>query len=197
MLLALAFLVAYVWPILDPHMARGWRETFTVVSWTVWSAFAVDFLIRLALAEQRAHYALGHWYDIALIAIPLMRPLRFLRLLTLVRILDRSASNSLAGRVAVYVGGSAGLAVLLGAVAVLDVERRNPDANIKTFGDALWWACTTVTTVGYGDRYPVTFQGRSIAVVLMLVGIGVVGSVTAAVAAWLVERAETQRESGD
>jgi len=163
------------------------------VSWTVWSAFAADFLIRLLLADQRARYALSRWYDLALIAIPLLRPLRFLRLLTLIRILDRSASNSLAGRVAVYVGGSAALAVLLGSVSVLDAERASPEANIKSFGDAIWWACTTVTTVGYGDRYPVTFQGRLIAVVLMVVGIGVVGSVTAAVAAWLVERAEFQR----
>lgn len=193
LLLAVAFLVAYAWPVLDPHLSRDWRTTLAVVSWAVWGAFAVDFLIRLALADERGDYALSHWYDIALIAVPLLRPLRLLRLLTLVRILDRSASNSLAGRAAVYIAGSAAMAVLLGAIAVLDAEQHNPGANIKTFGDAIWWAGATVTTVGYGDRFPVTTQGRCVAGVLMVVGIGVVGSVTATVAAWLVERAEARR----
>ena len=82
--------------------------------------------------------------------------------------------------------GTAVLSIGLGAVTVLDVERGDSDANITTFGDALWWAATTVTTVGYGDRYPVTLEGRLIAFALMLVGISVVGVVTASVAAWLI-----------
>jgi voltage-gated potassium channel len=82
------------------------------------------------------------------------------------------------------------MSVGLGAVAVLDAEQNAPGANITSFGDALWWACTTVTTVGYGDRYPVTTEGRMIAVVLMVVGIGVVGAVTASVAAWMVSRVQ-------
>ena len=91
---------------------------------------------------------------------------------------------------AVYVAGAAHFAVTLGALAVLDVERNAPDANITSAGDALWWACTTVTTVGYGDRFPVTTQGRFIAVALMLVGIAVVGSLTAVIATWLIENVQ-------
>ena len=107
-LLALAFLVAYAWPVLDPRLDPDARTVLNAVSWTVWGAFAVDLLIRLVLAEHRARYALSHWYDVALVALPLLRPLRLLRLLALVRILDRSASANLAGRVLVYVGGAAG-----------------------------------------------------------------------------------------
>lgn len=129
----------------------------------------------------------------ALVLLPLLRPLRLLRLLALVRILDRSAANNLAGRVLVYVSGAASLAVGLGALAVLDAERSAEEANITTFGDALWWACTTVTTVGYGDRFPVTTEGRAVAVAVMLVGIGLVGAVTAAVAAWILARVEVDR----
>jgi voltage-gated potassium channel len=187
-LLALAFLVAYAWPVLDPRIDAGLRSFLTVISWAVWAAFAVDLLIRLVLADDRRAYAVRHWYDVALVALPLLRPLRLLRLLALVRILDRSASSNLAGRVLVYVSGAATLAVGLGALAVLDAEREASDANITTFGDALWWACTTVTTVGYGDRFPVTGQGRFVAVVLMLIGIGLVGAVTAAVATWILGR---------
>lgn len=77
-----------------------------------------------------------------------------------------------------------------------------PKANIKTFGDALWWAATTVTTVGYGDHSPITLQGRLVAVVLMVIGIGVVGAVTASVATWILgrvadERAERERPTDE
>lgn len=193
LLLAIAFLVAYAWPVLDPGLDRDLRTTLTIASWTVWAAFAADFAIRLALAPQRRQYALRHWYDVALIALPLLRPLRLLRLLALVRILDRSAASSLAGRVLVYATGTAAMAVGLGALAILDAERDSADANLSNFGDSLWWAATTVTTVGYGDFYPVTSEGRVVAVVLMLVGIGLVGSVTAAVATWMIERTRAER----
>ena len=73
------------------------------------------------------------------------------------------------------------------ALAVLDAERSSPDANITDFGDAIWWAITTMTTVGYGDRYPVTSVGRLVAFGLMIGGIALFGTVTATLASWLVE----------
>jgi voltage-gated potassium channel len=91
--------------------------------------------------------------------------------------------------------GVAVMAVGLGAVAVLDAERKAPRANIKSFGDALWWACSTVMTVGYGDRYPVTTEGRVIAVVLMVVGIGMVGVITASVATWMVSQVQREKSA--
>jgi len=186
LLLALAFLVAYSWPVLDPRVDADLRSLLTVVSWTVWAAFAVDFAVRLALADDGTAYALRHWYDVALIVLPMLRPLRLLRLLALARVLNRSASGSLVGKVTTYVFGVAVMTVGLGAIAVLDAEQEADGANITTFGDALWWSTTTVTTVGYGDRFPVTTQGRLIAVALMLVGIAVVGTVTGSVVAWMV-----------
>jgi len=159
------------------------------MSWTVWVAFAADFVARLFLATERGRYARQHWYDVALIVLPMLRPLRLLRLLALARILNRSATG-LIGRVSTYVVGAALMAVVLGAIAVLDVERDAEGANITSFGDALWWASTTVTTVGYGDRFPVTTQGRLIAVALMVVGIALVSTVTASVAAWMISLVE-------
>ena len=185
-LLAAAFLVAYAWPVLDPSLDGGLEGSLRVVSWTVWAAFAADFLVRLSLADDRLSYALRHWWDVALIALPMLRPLRLLRLLAFAQLLHRSARVTLVGRVGIYVSGTAVAAVGLGAIAVLDAERSAPDATITTFGDALWWAVTTVSTVGYGDLYPVTTTGRLVATVLMVVGVAVVGTVTATVAAWLV-----------
>ena len=195
LLLASAFFVAYAWPILDPRMDAGLLDFLRVVSWAVWVAFFVDFVVRVALAEQRQVYIARHWYDVALIVLPMLRPLRLLRLLAFARVLDRVVSRGLVGRVAVYVTGSAVAAVFLGALAVLDAERNAVGANITSFADSLWWACATVTTVGYGDRFPVTGEGRVLAVVLMLVGIAFVGSVTAGIAAWFVDHL-SDRESG-
>lgn len=195
MLLALAFVVAYAWPVLDPRLNPDLRTTMTALSWAVWIAFAADLAIRLAIAEDRGRYALHHWYDVALVVLPVLRPLRLLRLLALLRILDRSAASNFAGRVLVYAASVAVMAVGLGALAVLDAERDAEGANLTTFGDALWWACTTVTTVGYGDRFPVTVEGRAVAVVLMIVGIGLVGTVTASLASWMLARIQQDQTS--
>ncbi len=197
LLLALAFLVAYAWPVINPRLDPDTRTVLVVVSWTVWAVFVVDFAVRLTLARHRWTYARSHWYDVALIALPMLRSLRLLRLLALARMLNRSAVSSLVGRVSTYVAGTAVMAVGLGAVAVLDAEQDAANANILTFGDALWWAATTVTTVGYGDRYPVTTPGRFVAVTLMVVGIALVGAVTASIAAWMVEQVQRQNARRD
>jgi voltage-gated potassium channel len=190
LLLALAFLVAYAWPVLDPRLDTNVRTVLEAASWTVWTAFVIDFAARLYLADERRRYALAHWYDVALIVLPMLRPLRLLRLLAFARILNRSAVGSLVGRVSTYVAGTAVMALGLGAIAVLDAEQDSASANITTFGDALWWSATTVTTVGYGDHFPVTTTGRLVAVALMLVGIACIGAVTAGVAAWLVAQVQ-------
>jgi voltage-gated potassium channel len=98
--------------------------------------------------------------------------------------------------VSAYVAGTALMALGLGALAVLDAEQDASGANITTFGDALWWSTTTVTTVGYGDLYPVTTTGRLVAVALMLVGIACIGAITAGVAAWLVAQVEADARAG-
>ena len=67
LLLAVAFLVAYAWPVLDPEVSGDARTYFDIVSWTVWGAFAIDFAIRIALADPRRSYLVGHWYDVLLV----------------------------------------------------------------------------------------------------------------------------------
>jgi len=71
---------------------------------------------------------------------------------------------------------------------VTSVERDAAEANIASFGDGLWWALTTMTTVGYGDRFPVTLEGRLVAAALMLAGIAVLGVLTASIAAWFLSQ---------
>lgn len=122
-----------------------------------------------------------------LVLVPVFRPLRVLRVLSALRLVQRVMTRRLVGRTSVYVAATALICILLGAVAILDVERGHPDANITSFGDAIWWAVVTSATVGYGDFYPVTVAGRLIAVALMIVGIALLGAITAGVASWVMQ----------
>ncbi len=196
LLLASAFLVAYAWPVIESDMGHSMETRLQILSWTVWAAFAVDFGIRLWLAENRPLYALRRWYDVVLVLLPMFRTLRLLRMLALIRMLNRSMAGALAGRISLYVAITSALTVFVSAITVLDAEQNAPGANITEFGDALWWAVVTVTTVGYGDYYPVTFEGRLVAVGLMVIGIALVGVLTAAVASWFIRNANLS-ESAD
>jgi len=152
----------------------------------------------LLLAEHRRRYILRHPLDLLVIVLPLLRPLRLLRLVALLNVLNRRVVMRLRGRLAVYVAGGAALRAFCASLAVLDVERSSPEATITSFGDAMWWAITTMTTVGYGDHFPVTARGRLVGVALMLGGIALLGVVTATLASWLVEAvAAEQQESED
>ncbi|SFT02116.1 potassium channel family protein [Saccharopolyspora flava] len=102
--------------------------------------------------------------------------------------LNRRVQARVRGQVVLYVSGAVVLLGTSAALAVLEVERTAPGAEITTFGDALWWTMTTVTTVGYGDYYPVTGQGKLIAAGLMIAGIALLGVVTGSIASWFVDR---------
>jgi voltage-gated potassium channel len=102
------------------------------------------------------------------------------------------------GRAVLYpsasIAAATSLVLFIASLAMLDAERYAKGANITTFGDALWWAMSTVTTVGYGDRYPVSGQGRFIAGGLMLAGIALLGIVTASLASWLIDKVRAVEE---
>lgn len=163
----------------------GWIET---VVWVTWALFVVDYIANLALAPLRGRWFIRNLHELVVLALPILRPLRLLRLVTLLKVVHRVAGSALRGRILTYVLGSAVLLTYAGALAVLDAKENVEGANITTFGDAMWWALTTITTVGYGDHYPVTMLGRFVAAGLMIGGIAVLGVVTASVASWLVEQ---------
>ncbi len=191
---SLAFLGAYSWEVLNVHMAPATHNLCEVVQDVAWAAFIVDYLWRLYLARNRWHYFSRHLLDLAIIALPMFRSLRLLRVLMLLRVLSRSAGASLRGQMAVYIAGTTSLLIYCGSLAILTAERGQPGAKIETFGDAVWWAVATVTTVGYGDYYPVTTQGRVIAAGLMVTGIALIGLVTASFATWIVARVQSETE---
>ncbi|MFE4838068.1 potassium channel family protein [Arthrobacter sp. NPDC056691] len=186
---AIVFLAAYAWQVIGRMEGRG-AEWLEATLWITWGIFALDYAANLWLAEDRSRWFLRNLHELLIVALPFFRPLRLLRLVTLLSVLHRTVGETLRGRVVTYVAASAALLVFVGALAVLDVEQSAPDAKILTFGDALWWAVATITTVGYGDMYPVTALGRVVAAALMMSGIAVLGVVTASIASWLVQRVE-------
>jgi voltage-gated potassium channel len=187
-LAAVVFLAAYAWPILDVRLNPNWRNACRSLDYAVWVIFAADYIALVALATDRRRFVYRHLPDLAIVALPVLRPLRLLRVVMLLKVLNRGATASLRGRVAIYVCGATVLLVFCASLAELDAERNAKGANIATAGDALWWATSTITTVGYGDRYPVTTQGRFVAAGLMLGGIALIGVITAAVATWMIDR---------
>ena len=143
MVAAVVFLAAYAVPILHPDLPRWLLDLCRSLSWITWGLFVVDIVVRLVLADERMRYLVRHWYDVLVLALPLLRPLRLLRLIPLLSMLNRRATIRLRGRVGIYVAGGASLLAFCAVLAVLDAERSIPDANISDFGDAIWWAVTT------------------------------------------------------
>ena len=201
--LAVLWLPVLVVPLIA-KLSTPVEDALTTIDYIVWAAFVVEYLVKLYLAPSRRHFVRMHVLDLIVIAVPFLRPLRATRLLRLLRLVRvgvvlaevvRRARAILTHRGLHYVLLTVVILVLVGAGMVLGFEHNASGSNIHDYGDALWWSVVTVTTVGYGDRFPITAGGRGVAVVLMLVGIGLVGVLTATVASYFVEQRDESRDA--
>ncbi|HSP53600.1 MAG TPA: potassium channel family protein [Cryobacterium sp.] len=181
------FLISYSWRVLAD--LDGPRSLLTgVVLTAAWLIFAIDYLVNLYLAPDRGRWFITHLFDLTVVFLPVLRPLRLLRLVTMLPIFQRTPGQAVRSRVGLYLIGASSLLIWMGSLATLDAERAAPGANITTVGDSIWWAFVTVSTVGYGDYFPVTGTGRLVAVGLMLGGVTLVGVITATLASWIIDR---------
>jgi voltage-gated potassium channel len=192
-LLSLAMVPLILAPELLSLSAAAEDVLFTV-EMAIWAVFALELGVKLYLAPARGLYLRRHWFDVLIVAVPFLRPLRVLRstrALRALRLLSFGARFSHSARAVLANHGLqyvlvVALVTVFASAALVSVFESEADGNIGSFGEALWWAITTITTVGYGDRFPVTPEGRGIAVFLMLVGISVFSFLTANIAAYLV-----------
>ena len=179
------------------HLKPQVKAVFDYADFAVCGIFFVDFLISFWAAPNRWQYFVRWgWIDL-LSSIPALEVARWGRLARIVRVfrvlrglratrivttvvLRQRAENSFLAASIVAV-----LLIVFCSVAILQFET-SPESNITTAGDAIWWAFATITTVGYGDRYPVTAEGRFVAVVLMGAGVGLFSIFSGFLAAWFV-----------
>ncbi len=185
LILSLVFLVIVILP--DAfQLSPAMEDLLNGALWLVWGVFLVDLSVKTYLAPKRIAYLRSHWIDVLTVVVPFLRPLRLLRVAAAVARTWQQTRSVLRQRTLSFIGVASLLTVVLSASLVYAVERGS-DGPIQTFIDALWWSVTTITTVGYGDMYPVTNTGRGTAVFLMLTGITFFGLITASVAAFFVE----------
>lgn len=208
--LSLVVMVALLLPLNDPTI-----KLLTVYDNMICVVFLLDFGMNLTRSKPKRAYFIDRrgWLDL-LGSIPalgifrltaLLRLARLSRFARITRLLRGQNKKTLVQDVVTHRGQYAAFITVLAAfivltvssVLVLQFEGRSPDANITTGGGALWWGVVTITTVGYGDEYPVTMLGRLIAVLVMFAGVGIIGALASILASILVPAPQTQQERDD
>lgn len=186
-LLAVVFLVAYSYPAFVIKVSPGIQNLIDIVQWICWGAFVLDLMFGIVNAQSKREYLLKHPLEIASSLLPFLRPLRLMRVISFGGLAIQKVAIGRQFAITLKVAITTLFVAYISAIQITISERMIEGSNIKNFGDGLWWAMTTVTTVGYGDKFPVTTEGRILAVALMIMGISLVGVITAAVAAWFVK----------
>ncbi len=187
-------------------LEEPWRGRVETLGWALWAVFFVEFAVKFALAPVKRTYLRRNWLDLLIVLLPFLRFLRLARVLRATRALPvfrllvlggRGSSSALVllkrrrlGQLAV----TSAMIILIGAALGFLLESRVTGTQMVTFGDAIWWASTTVTTVG-SDIQPVTPVGRVLAFLLMVYGLGVFSYFVASIASVLVGLDTRQDES--
>jgi len=198
-LLGVAFVLAYTVYVLWVDRPQWMTTIIVVILVATWVIFVIDVVIRVALTPRgrRWHYAWHHPLEVLSAFLPVFRALRVVGLLQDLPILKRHTPTAVRAQFIILALAYACAWVFFLALATLAAERGAAGANILTFGDSIWWAIVTITTVGYGDLYPVTPPGRIYAVLLMAGGIAIVGTASATIISYLNEKVAGLRHQGD
>lgn len=186
-LMALAYLALWALQVLGDLSGLEFDLVETAI-FVIWGFFIIDFVVRLVFSHDRVRFLRNNVIELLALIVPVFRAFRMLRVITAVGILARVV-QSLQARVNIYVTIVLPMLVFAGSLGVYEAEHNVPNATINTFGDAVWWAIVTVFTVGYGDLAPVTFEGRAIAVIMMLTGVALISVVTANLATYFFRNA--------
>jgi voltage-gated potassium channel len=188
-LLGIAWLVIAI-IVVTTDVNRSASTVLVGALFVLWAILLVEYAVRLVVTPDRRGYLKRRWVEPATVAVPVLQGWHLVGIEKICLLLQEGALRVAAilkhhSLFRVLIAAAATLAV--GAWLVLLFEENAKGSNIHDYPDALWWAIVTVTTVGYGDRYPITDGGRAVAVILMLVGIGLIGVLTATVASVFIK----------
>ena len=178
---------------------NGSASTLVVgVLFALWVIMLVEYLVRLVVTPDTRGYLKRRWVEPATVVAPVFQGWHIVgieKMSLLVREGELRVESILRHHSLFRVLIAVAATIFLGAWLVLLFEERAKGSNIHDYPDALWWAIVTVTTVGYGDRFPITEGGRVVAVILMLIGIGLIGVLTATVASvFIKEHTDANKE---
>lgn len=190
-LLGLIYLAAYTVQVLN-QINRELVYQMELLASAIWAIYLIDLVFRLFVAESLGKFFKTSWLEIFALAIPFMRFLRVFRVVLALRGI-RGFVSSRASATGTYVLMLVPLTWFSGAIAVLDAESGNPDSSITNLREALWWSLATITTVGYGDKYPTSLEGQLVAGVLMLTGIALFSAGAGIFASWIMGERKTSK----
>lgn len=191
------FLSAYAIPIVNPAVPANVISICRLTLIFVWVLFAIDYIIRISLSEDKRKYFRSNLLDFAAVALPVLPLLRAVRALVAVVSTTRKASLSRERNVTTSVIVLAIATWFVAGLAVTEAERGVTGGNIQGVGDGWWWALTTMSTVGYGDEFPISTSGRLVGVALMVMGVALLGTITAALASSFNEARHVQAEEDE
>jgi len=192
LVLSLLFTLTFVVPIYWYPVSSGTKTICTVINYGTWVLFAADYAFQIYLAPDNAKYLKSHIFELLLVILPFFRPLRALRAIAFTAQASIRSKKALIKSIPIVMTGATVLMIIIMGAAILDIERNATGANIKTPMDALWWGLVTVTTIGYGDKFPVTTQGRLVAGILIIFGIALISTLTGAFAAWVLDTSDEE-----
>jgi len=202
MLLGFAYLGIYSVEVLSSPPADI-ALALEIAGWAIYGVFLVDLAWRIFVWLPQFREFSGwigflkeNWLAVLAAALPAFRSFRVLRVLVVLRGIYPYVQSRMA-KVGVMVGVALPLIIYTSSLAVLEAERGSSDSLINSFGDALWWSMVTITTVGYGDTFPVTQDGRFVGTFLIFTGIGLFSTVTALIASWVLKDNSTSNGGPD
>ena len=186
LILSLVYTASFVYPIYWYPVGNGVRLTCEMMYYFTWASFGIDYLVQIKLAPDNRKYFKTHIIELILVVVPFFRPLRALRALVFTTQASIRSRKSLVKSIPLVMTAAAVVMIVIMGAAILDIERTAPGSNIHTPMDALWWGLVTITTIGYGDKFPVTTEGRLVAGILIIFGVAMISAITASFAAWIL-----------
>ena len=186
--LSLVYTITFIYPVFHYPTPNTIKEVCRWTNHVVWAMFALDYMVMFKLASHKKKFIKAHIFELILVALPFVRMLRPLRAVMFISQAGFRSRRQLLKNLWWVVTLASFLMIVIMGAAILDVERNIPGSNIKTPSDAIWWAFVTITTVGYGDKFPVSTEGRFVAGFLILFGVVMLATITGALAAWILEQ---------